>query len=767
MVFSGKFVCATRELNTYQKHTPAPLFRKSFTLASQPEKAEITICGLGFYRLWVNGADITKGLLAPYISNSDHIVYYDNYDVADYLREGENVIGVMLGNGMQDCAGGEIWDFDKAAFRSSAKFALCFETPELSFEASDGFVTAPGPIFFNDLRCGCFYDARKEIAGWNLPGFDASGWTPALDAQTPKGEARLCDAEPIKITREIRPLSIKKSSLAPFKLDKRVAKETAFGYGEERLEGFLYDFGVNAAGVVRLKIKAERGRVINLQFGEELTPDGRLDYSNIRFYPDGYAQRDIYIARGEGEEVFVPDFTYHGFRYCLVSGITEEEAVPELLTYLVANSALETRASFACSDDMANRLFEATHRSDLANFYYFPTDCPHREKNGWTGDASLSAEHMLLTLTPERSFREWMRSIVKAMRPDGSIPGIIPTGDWGYAWGNGPAWDAVLVNIPYYTYRFTGDDSILKENAKAIFRYLVYAAGKRKPNGLVEYGLGDWCPVGRRSTDYKVPLEFTDSVTIYDISRKAADIFGLLGKGPERAYALTLASELRAAIRKAHIDFSTMTVSANCQSGQAMALFYGIFEPEERPAAAQRLLAQIAEHDGHIDFGVLGARVLFHALTDLGESDLAFTLITRRDFPSYGYMIDNGATSIWEKFQQLPADHGSSNHHFFGDISNWFIRCIAGICVNDALTSPDHIDLRPHFISGLSFAKAEYISPAGKLSVKWERREGGIELEVSCRQGHRGVISLPKGCAFKDGNTQAPLAEGRYQVIGK
>ena len=160
---------------------------------------------MGFYRLWVNGADITKGLLAPYISNSDHIVYYDNYDVADYLREGENVIGVMLGNGMQDCAGGEIWDFDKADFRSSAKFALCFETPELSFEASDGFVTAPGPIFFNDLRCGCFYDARKEIAGWNLPGFDASGWTPALDAQTPKGEARLCDAEPIKITREIRP----------------------------------------------------------------------------------------------------------------------------------------------------------------------------------------------------------------------------------------------------------------------------------------------------------------------------------------------------------------------------------------------------------------------------------------------------------------------------------------------------------------------------------------------------------------------------------
>ena len=166
----------------------------------------------------------------------------------------------------------------------------------------------------------------------------------------------------------------------------------------------MYDFGVNAAGVVRLKIKAERGRVINLQIGEELTPDGRLDYSNIRFYPDGYAQRDIYIARGEGEEVFVPDFTYHGFRYCLVSGITEEEAVPELLTYLVANSALETRASFACSDDMANRLLRR-RTARPCQLLLFSDRRPHREKNGWTGDASLSAEHMLLTLTPERSFR--------------------------------------------------------------------------------------------------------------------------------------------------------------------------------------------------------------------------------------------------------------------------------------------------------------------------------------------------------------------------
>ena len=346
----------------------------------------------------------------------------------------------------------------------------------------------------------------------------------------------------------------------------------------------MYDFGVNAAGAVRLKIKAERGRVINLQFGEELTPDGRLDYSNIRFYPDGYAQRDIYIARGEGEEVFVPDFTYHGFRYCLVSGITEEEAVPELLTYLVANSALETRASFACSDDMANRLFEATHRSDLANFYYFPTDCPHREKNGWTGDASLSAEHMLLTLTPERSFREWMRKLSShAPRREhsrhnthrrlglcmGQRPGM------GRRFGQHPLLPIVL-RAMIHTQR----------EREAIFRYLVYAAGKRKPNGRSSTA---WrlVPVGRRSTDYKVPLEFTDSVTIYDISRKAA-IFSLLGRGPERA-ALTLASELRAAIRKAHIDFSTMTVSANCKAGRRWR-FYGIFEPEERPAAAQRLL---------------------------------------------------------------------------------------------------------------------------------------------------------------------------------
>ncbi|HZK39269.1 MAG TPA: family 78 glycoside hydrolase catalytic domain [Clostridia bacterium] len=774
MEFSTKFITATRDFTTFEKHIPAPYFRKSFHLQNNPKFAEVTICGLGFYDLYINGKKITKGYLAPYISNPDDLIYFDNYKLTDLLRVGENIIGVQLGNGMQNAPGGRVWDFHLARFRGAPKLALTFEAEfknedELIFEADESFKTAPSPVWFDDLRCGEFYDARKEIPGWNEPGFDDSNWSNALIADKPRGEGKLCEAEPIVKSMEIPPVEIRPAKLASFtpRAD-IVGIDTA--YKPKNREGFLYDFGVNIAGLCRLKINGTAGQQIELQFCEYLEEDGSPSYSNINFFPDGYAQRDIYICKGDGEEYYTPSFTYHGFRYCVVMGITAEQAKPELLTCLVLHSDLEERGSFKCSDEMANTLQELTRRSDLSNFHYFPTDCPHREKNGWTGDAAISCEHMTLNLSPEKSFSEWLCNVRKAQAEDGSLPGIVPTTGWGFAWGNGPAWDCALTYLPYYTYMYRGDKKILQENATAIFRYLHYIGAKRGEDGLIKIGLGDWLHVARDGSNHKAPLEFTDSVITMSICEKAAFIFGELGLTLQQQFAQGLYGELRAAVRERLVDFGTMTVTGRCQSTQSMAIYYDVFEPGEKQKAFEVLLQIIRECGGHIDFGILGARVIFHVLSEFGMSDLAYNMITRTDFPSYGYWVAIGATSLWEDFQPKGKRPNSLNHHFFGDISNWFISKIAGLQVNPYGTDVREVHIKPSFVTALDHAQAHYDTVAGRVETGWRREGDEFILKIKIPSAVKGKIILPAGYVFGGDDEQlletatTRLMAGEYKV---
>lgn len=581
MEFPMQFIRATSVTGTHEAPVPAPYLRRAFEV-KEACQGRLLIGALGFYELYLNGRRITKGALAPYISNPDDIVYYDSYELA--LQAGENVLGLWLGNGFQNNPGGHIWDFDKARFRGAPQVALRLtytgpDGTERTLESDDSFHTAPSPVLFDDYRFGEHYDARLELPGWNAPGFDDSGWQPALPAPMPRGEARLCEAEPIVVTDELKPVSILPEG-----------------------DGYRYDFGKNCAGVCRLTIRGRAGQRVELLHGEYLE-DGKLTVRNIWFGDNPLVHRDVYICKGEGEETYTPSFTYHGFQYVLVTGITPEQATPDLLTYVVMNSDLKERGGFTCSDPTVNTLQELTRRSDLANFYYFPTDCPQREKNGWTADAALSSEHLLLNLSPETSYREWMRNICKAMDDRGALPGIVPTGGWGFHWGNGPAWDNVLLYLPYFVYLYRGDKTILEESAASILRYLHYLTTRVNEEGLIKIGLGDWCPPARGSDQYKAPLEFTDTVLSMDIAEKAAYIFGVLGMAPQQTFAASLAAQFRAAVRERLVDFSTMTAAGNCQTSQAMALFYGVFEPGERPAAFDRLLRLIEEQDGHMDTG--------------------------------------------------------------------------------------------------------------------------------------------------------------------
>ena len=761
-MISTKFIKATQDFATYEKPVNAPYIRKSFTLEALPEKAVATLTSTGFYRFWVNGTELTASRLAPCITNPDDIIFYDTYDVAKYLKEGENCFAFLLGNGMSNSIGGFIWDFDKALFRSAPKLAFAFEAEtgeqKMSFEADESFKCAPSPIYFDDLRSGEFYDATKEKDGWNLPGFDDSDWCAALSAEPARGKTCYNDTDKIVVTKELKPVKIYEGYHMPLQNPASIRpdvwkiSEKTFYKPESEEKGFVFEFSENTACVPKLKIKGKKGQKIILQASEYCDPDGGVCFDNIQmFYPFGFCQRDIYICKGEGVEEYIPSFTYHGARYFFVIGAEKEQITDETVTMLVQTSDIAERGNFSCSDRIANLLQRNARTSDLANFVYFPTDCPHREKNGWTGDAGMSAEHMIQNLAVEHSWKQWLKMICAAQREDGAIPGIIPTTGWGYAWGNGPVWDQVLVELPYQAYIYRGNKELFELCSTAVMRYLNYIAKRRSPDGSICIGLGDWCHAMRGGgSNHLCPTEVSDTITCVNICRKAKFLFDVCGMKVQSVFAEALGNEFLAAVRDRMIDYDTMTVRGSCQTAQAMGLYYDIFEKGEKPEAYRRLLEFVHEADDHFNCGMIGVRVLFRTLAAHGDAELAYKLITRTDAPSYGIWADKfGLVSNAESFNATVNGYGTSlNHHFMSDYSGFFISHIAGLQVNPYKDNPAYIRINPSFIPALDNASAFYETVAGKVSVFWVRKGEEIELTVEKADGVGGEVVLPNGYIF-------------------
>ncbi|MBQ8892836.1 MAG: family 78 glycoside hydrolase catalytic domain [Clostridia bacterium] len=738
------FIAATTQFNTTEKQVPLYYFRKTFQIEKEVSAAVLTIGALGYYEVHLNGTDITKGLLAPYRSNPDHYVYYDRYEVA--LQAGKNVLAALLGNNFQSSAVPQTWNFEKLPWRSAPQLDFTLEITYADGTAEtvvsdEQVLVSPSPILFNDLHFGEYYDARREQPGWDTPGFDDRSWQPALPMLPPRGEARICTAQPIKVIKEQTPVSVRECD-----------------------GGWLYDFGLNTAGLCRLTLNGKPGQKLVLKYFEHLK-DGKPYNRNIKFADDVRFQEDEYTCAG-GEANHVARFTYHGFRYVYVTGIEPEQA-ESLLTLLVIHSDLRQRGSFTCDNEMINKLQAATVQSDYTNFHYFPTDCPHREKNGWTADASLSTEQVLLNMEPEVSYKEWLRNIYKAMKSDGQLPGIIPTGGWGYHWGNGPAWDNVILWIPYFVYRYRGDREILEEAALPIMRYLSYLYSRLDDRSLIAIGLGDWCEAGSANAGrYSTPLVVTDSILTMDIAQKASFIYKELGMPEQKAYADALAQRVKNAIRTYLINSETGIMEGDTQTGQAMGLFYGIFNKEEEPKAFARLLELIEKYDGHMKVGVLGGRCIFRVLADHGYADLALNMIIRPDFPSYGNWIVRGATTLWEEFHSEESGKLSSlNHHFWGDISGWFYRYLGGIEVNPTGTNIKQVNVVPCFVDAVNEVSATHELPDGEINVQWKKAGNQVTLKIKTASPLRGEICLPHGWRFENGRTTAPLTSGSYTVI--
>jgi len=517
-----------------------------------------------------------------------------------------------------------------------------------------------------------------------------------------------------------------------------------------------------------LKINGRPGQVITIRHMEHLINDIPA-INSISFNRPGifdkyieYAQKDVFICKG-GDECFIPKFKYDGFRYAFVEGLEPKQATEEALTFLVISSDVEECGGFKCSCDILNKLQEMTKRSDISNFYYFPTDCPQREKNGWTADAAVSAEQMLLNFDVANSLEVWLENIRMAQNTDGSIPGIIPTGEWGYHY-YGPSWDSVCVMLPYYIYKFKGDKQIIKDNASMMLRYFYYQKGRYTDDGLIDHGLGDWCaPFKREDNTFLSPRKFTSSVVAYDAAIKAAFLFEEIEQKDEANYLRSIAEDLKNNIRNTMIDFDTMTAVGECQTSQAIAMHYGIFNDNEIEQASERL-KEIIIKNGYINTcGVIGLRVIYHVLTSVGEYDLAYKLISSDERSCYGSWVKNGATTLFENF---PHEDGreinSQNHHFLGDISSWFIQDVVGIKPNPNMTDISEFEVSPHFIKKLDFAKAHFTSGFGKLEVEWKRNAEEIDVKIIVPKGMHGRIKIENGYILKNSTTDK-LIGGIYQ----
>lgn len=742
------FVCASKDAASFENHIAAPIFRKSFIINSL-EKCTLTIGCTGFYDLFLNGEKITDGYLKPYISNPDDIIFYNQYDLTNKLVLGENVICVILGNGHANAIGGALWGHYKRN-HSAPAFALSCEHGDGSFSAED-MKWNRSHILFDDYRCGCFWDNTLFIKEWYLKDFDDSIWNAPVVCDYSHSVKKLASCESVDETRRIKPVKISKGCIRDFRMhdcfkDIVYSGETLLGK-TPLADGYIYDFGENCSGVPCLKIKGERGQKIQMQFFECIY-EGFADNVNINLYPESCCQKDVYICSGNGEEEFIPPFTFHGFRYCYVHGITEEQATEDLLTYVVLHNDIKIKAQFQCSDEISNQIFDACRRSDLANCFYIITDCPTREKNGWTGDVSLSAEHFMFNFAMENVLSDWLNCIRLAQNEAGELPVIVPStgGFRKFA-----VWDSVICSIPYNVYKYTGNTQIIKDTADTIMKNLKMHLSLLDERGISEAGYGDWLPVDSEPDCYASPLGFcVSSILLLSLSM-AQKMFDVVGMEENSKFIKENYDKLREAIRKEYND-NGVILKGRCekyvkptyrisQTSQALGLYCGIFNENEKDNAVKKLVELIVENNYSFDCGFLGLRAIFHVLSENGYSELAYKMITKPTHPSYANMIYRGETSCWERFQAPGNGIGSRNHHFLADVSSWYLKNVAGINVNPECDDPDVIFINPSFIKSIESASGSYENKNGSVEVKWMRNDDKIEGTINVNGNLKIVLA--------------------------
>jgi alpha-L-rhamnosidase len=695
---------------------PAPYLRRTFVLSNWVKRARLYICGLGYYELHLNGAKVGNHVLDPAFTRYDRRALYVTYDVTDQLRRGFNAMAVVLGNGWYNMGTRAAWDFDRAPWRAEptvrCQLEVTFIDGSCRTIASDGtWRVSNSPIVFNSIRNGETYDAGQETPGWNRPDLCDANWPIAHVGSGPQGTLKAQMLPAIEVTQTLKPVTLT----------------------EPRPGVYVFDLGQNIAGWARLRVRGPAGTNVVMKYAERLAADGTIDQNDIAVHTQGGEfQTDTYILRGDGDEVWQPRFVYHGFQYIQVTGLPGKPNL-DTLRGCVVHTAFDRVGRFECSNEMLNRIQRNALWSYLDNFHGYPTDCPHREKNGWTGDAHLAAETGLFNFDAAAAYTKWMDDFKDEQRPTGELPGIVPTSGWGYHWGNGPAWDSAYVLIPWYLYLYNGDTRILAEHYDRLKRYVDYLTSKAN-NHIVSIGLGDWAPA--RST---TPEKVTSTGYYYRDALIVSKIARLLGKTEDAQRYTDLALRIRDAFNKEFYNAQTGLYDGGTQTAMSCALYHGLVPPDARRRVLNALVEMVETNDGHLDAGILGTKYLIDALTANGRADMVYRMATKTTFPSWGHWIEQSATTLWEQW-----DGGASrNHIMFGHISAWFYQALAGINPDPDAVGFKHFTIRPQLLGDITWVRAEHESRYGAIVSNWDLYGGTFTLKVTVPPNTTATIYVP------------------------
>lgn len=724
---------------------PAPYFRKEISIDKQITSARAYISAAGIFELSINGEKVGDHMLDPLYTRFDRRNLYVTFDVTGMLDKGGNALGITLGNGWYNHQSMGVWNFHNAPWRNrpSVSMALIITFSDGSIDRivtdSSWKTTSDGPIIANSIYTGEQYDAQKEMTKWDAFGYDDSAWNNAVETNAPSKIITAQQSVPIRACREIGAVTAKKINDSTYQ----------------------YDFGFNMAGIARLKTKGKQGTAVRLKHGERLDSAGRIDLSNIDVYhrPVDHTDpfgTDIVILSGNDDE-FMPKFNYKGFRYVEVIADNPIGLNNSDLTAYFVHSDVEPVSTLSSSSQIIEKLWNAAANSYLSNLMGYPTDCPQREKNGWTGDGHFAIESALYNYDGFTVYEKWLADHRDEQRPNGVLPDIIPTGGWGYGTDNGTDWTSTIAIIPWELYRFYGDIKPLRDNYEAIKRYVNYV-DSIAPNGLTTFGRGDWVPVKTVSNK-----ELTSSIYFFVDATILSKAAALLGYNADRTRYMALADKIRNAINEKYLDREKAIYGSGTQTELSMALMWGVAPDDLKADIARNLNAKVIEAGKHLDVGVLGAKALLNALCENGYAETAYEVAVQDTYPSWGWWIVNGANNLLENWDLQATRDISDNHMMFGEIGCWFFKGLAGIYPDENAPGFKHILLRPFFPKGLDRFNATHDSPYGTIASGWITKNGAIEYSVTIPANTSATLTFPQ----EFGNETLILSSGTHKFTLK
>lgn len=703
-----------------------PIFRRAFDLSQPVRRALLHVCGLGQHEVRLNGEKVGQALVEPSWSNYRKTCYYRTTDVTSMLRPGANALGVLLGNGMYNVRGGRY-----------TKFIGSFGPPklicQLEIEHTDGSRTViasnrtwkwkDGPIRFSCTFGGEDYDARHEPAGWDRPDFDDRAWAPVRVAESPGGQLRSEIVEPI-----VQSWSVFGPNRGP-----ALGGDVPHSFGTDRAtkaeDGvWLYDFGQNFSGWPRLHVRGPAGATVKLTPGELLDDRGRVTQRS-----SGGPMSFGYTLRGEGLETWHPRFTYYGFRYVEVEGAAPADAdgvsgdVPrvERLTGEPLHTGARAVGHFECSNELVNRIHQLIVAAILSNFKSVLTDCPHREKLGWLEVSHLLAPSILYNFDGARFYRKICRDMREAQLDNGLVPDIAPeftVFEGGFR--DSPEWGSACVANPWILWETYGDRRALEENYDTMRRYTDYLAARADVNGIVAYGLGDWCDVGPKGPgpSQLTSLGLTGTAMLFNNLTTLERTARILGRPGEADAFARRAAEVRQAFQKAFYHPDQHNYDRNSQTANAIPIALGLAEPGDRTAILDNLVRDIRANQNRVTAGDVGFVYLIRALADNGRGDVLYDMLVQDRGPGYAYQLNKGATSLAETWDANP--NTSQNHCMLGHIEEWLYRGLGGIRLDPAHSAFRHFVLRPDVPRELDWVKATHDSPHGPITSEWRQTRG-------------------------------------------